>query len=232
MTIIGQDGMALAGALPNIQTIVDRRIFHREPFFRPVELQFGRTESVAAFSRDTSPRGLSLLHRGPLPLKPAVLTVRGRDNLLLVDVRVQWCEPCGGGWYLSGSEFTCPDDLDTLVMLWMETTADTVRRENRRLPYFRPVGLGEGGDYIPAFSRDTSAEGLGLLHDLPVLQGPTVARIATKGGFVKADIDIRWCQSVGPDLYVSGARFLDFRVGSMQTIDFLTARSRPAPPQA
>lgn len=86
----------------------ERRSSERYPFFRPVtiapESEKGRTYS--AFSRDLSTSGIGLLHNMPLDIDEATLTIGGGlSGPVKLRAKIQWCQPTGEGWYISGGEF-------------------------------------------------------------------------------------------------------------------------------
>ena len=87
--------------------MLDPRSANRHPFFRPVTVvvEDGGVRLFWAFTRDVSYDGIGLLHN--MPLKPQEVTViiyclsgeRTRLRCL-----IEWCRPCGEGWYLSGGK--------------------------------------------------------------------------------------------------------------------------------
>ena len=85
----------------------DRRLETRYSFFRPVSITVypGQTK-LSAFSRDISAIGMGLLTN--VPLNPGKVTVtvacHTKEELNLL-MRVEWCQPCAEGWYLSGARF-------------------------------------------------------------------------------------------------------------------------------
>ncbi len=85
-------------------------------------------------------------------------------------------------------------------------------RNRLREPFLAPVFIqpeGDSGPSLTGFSRDVSAEGIGLLHSFPldpkdivvVFSGPNRKR-------VKLQIRIAWCKSFGDGWYISGGRFV------------------------
>lgn len=87
------------------------------------------------------------------------------------------------------------------------------QREDRwgiRYPFFRSVSITNAeGDLIPAFSRDISASGIGLLHNIELPPGMVEVRIrSTKGYIVTVQTRIFWCQSSGEGWYISGGQFI------------------------
>ncbi len=83
----------------------ERRSETRIPFFRPVSIAM-KGHCYTAFSREISESAIGLLHSMELPLDDVEISVSmksgQRCNLL---TRIEWCESCGEGWYISGGEF-------------------------------------------------------------------------------------------------------------------------------
>ena len=82
----------------------DRRTEPRYPFFRSVSIQMdGR--SYSAFTREISTSSIGLLHNVELPLCEVEIVISTeaaqKDSLR---VRIDRCESCGDGWYISGGE--------------------------------------------------------------------------------------------------------------------------------
>jgi PilZ domain len=84
----------------------DRRAEFRFAFFRPVSLEMnGKT--YAAFSRDISLSAIGLIHNMELPLGKVEITVPTESGRTVkLKARIERCESCGPGWYISGGEFT------------------------------------------------------------------------------------------------------------------------------
>jgi hypothetical protein len=86
----------------------ERREGRRFPFFQPVVVSGDQAESVSfsAFSRDVSAWGIGLLCFWPLRLRPVQMKVFFQDEEA-VELKgyVQWCHPCGQGWYAAGVSF-------------------------------------------------------------------------------------------------------------------------------
>ncbi|MBI1903569.1 MAG: PilZ domain-containing protein [Planctomycetia bacterium] len=87
------------------------------------------------------------------------------------------------------------------------------RRDTNRVPFFKPLEIrpvNSPGPRISAFSRDISADGIGLLHIMPLACGEVIVRIPSR--FRKAyelRVRIEWCQDCGEGWYMSGGRMLD-----------------------
>lgn len=83
----------------------DPRSGVRFPFFRVVSIEVdGRRYS--AFSRDVCVSSIGLLHNMELPRGEIEVTIPITvDNKCKMRVRIERCEPCGEGWYISGGKF-------------------------------------------------------------------------------------------------------------------------------
>jgi len=83
----------------------DRRAEFRFAFFRPVSIEMNG-KSYSAFSRDISLSGIGLIHNMDLPLGQVEITVPTEmGRTVKLKARIQRCESCGPGWYISGGEF-------------------------------------------------------------------------------------------------------------------------------
>jgi len=86
----------------------NRRETDRHPFFRPVSVtpDNEKGNNYSAFSRDISLGGIGLLHNMPLDTVEATLTITGNSpEPHKIRAKIQWCQPAGEGWYISGVEF-------------------------------------------------------------------------------------------------------------------------------
>jgi hypothetical protein len=98
-------------------------------------------------------------------------------------------------------------------LLGMATVADqTERRSEPRYPFFQPViitfdhGLVR---QVPAFLREISAVGMGLLHAMPLEPGRVeFALTNNREPQFTIPADIRWCRACGEGWYVSGGTFV------------------------
>ena len=79
-----------------------------------------------------------------------------------------------------------------------------------RYPLFRPLWLNMHGRQYPAFSREVSEIGIGLLHDFELMAQEVQISSRCKGNRVfQARTRITWCRSLGQGWYISGGRFED-----------------------
>ena len=81
---------------------LDRRSEPRYPFFCPVWVRVDG-KSFSAFTREISVSSIGLLHNMELPLKEVEINVAGTQQTLRA--RLERCEACGEGWYISGGTF-------------------------------------------------------------------------------------------------------------------------------
>jgi hypothetical protein len=77
----------------------DRRSEPRYPFFRPVLVRVDG-HSFSAFTREISTSAIGLLHYMELPIQEVEIILAGKQQTLRA--RIERCQPCGEGWYLSG----------------------------------------------------------------------------------------------------------------------------------
>jgi hypothetical protein len=83
----------------------DRRGESRVAFFRPVSVRING-KSYSAFSRDISASAIGLIHNMELPLGEVEITVPAeKGRTVKLQARIERCESCGEGWYMSGGEF-------------------------------------------------------------------------------------------------------------------------------
>ena len=84
----------------------ERRTDKRVPFFRQASIRLDDGQSFSAYTRNISQTGIGLMHTVDLPLCDVELTiVAGKDQFPKLRARVERCEPCSGGLYISGLRF-------------------------------------------------------------------------------------------------------------------------------
>lgn len=208
-------------------TTAERRQQQRHAFFGPVTITLGDggATKISAFSRDISLGGIGLLHDSPLDAQTVTVSipsVTGRQT----DIRAEitWCARDGQGWCFSGARFLGLSARQKASLLLAAIVKEAERRQKQRHPFFRPVTITIGGDgesQIPAFSRDISLEGIGLLHDSPLDARMVTVRIPTGTGR-PADIqaEIKWCVPGGQGWFVSGGLFK--RLSLVELPEFLS----------
>lgn len=87
---------------------MDRRGAARYPFFRAVRLLPGSGDlgEYTAFTRELATTGIGLLHSVKLVPGPVVVVLHTADGARVrLPTEIQWCRPCGDGWYVSGGTF-------------------------------------------------------------------------------------------------------------------------------
>lgn len=85
------------------------------------------------------------------------------------------------------------------------------RRSEPRVPFFQPATLTyryRPEQPISVFTRELSKTGIGLLHAAPLERGEAAIALQTRGGLVTLRTYILWCQSCGPQWYLSGGQLL------------------------
>jgi hypothetical protein len=98
-----------------------------------------------------------------------------------------------------------------IYQLIVEAQAEVARdrRAEARLPFFRPVSIKMAdGHLYSAFSREISAYGIGLIHNIELKPGAVELIIPSEEGhsiYVRARIV--WCESCGEGWFVSGGQF-------------------------
>jgi hypothetical protein len=85
------------------------------------------------------------------------------------------------------------------------------RRSEERETFFHPVILSLDDDeqlLVPAFVRDISNSGIGLVHETPLEPGQiTVNMQTTTGESVRVAVNILWCREMQKYWYISGGTF-------------------------
>jgi hypothetical protein len=84
------------------------------------------------------------------------------------------------------------------------------RRAEPRYPFFRRISLqAPGGQGAVAFSREISAVGIGLLHNVQLTPGEVELAIPSRRGYsIRVRTKILWCQPCGEGWYISGGQFV------------------------
>ena len=91
----------------NAELTDDRRSEPRLPFFRAVSVKVA-SRSYSAFIREISLSSIGMLHNMQLPLEEVTVTVAGQRRGFRA--KIERCEPCGEGWYISGGTVVDSDD--------------------------------------------------------------------------------------------------------------------------
>lgn len=83
----------------------DPRSGTRFPFFRLVSIEVDGRHYIG-FSRDICAASIGLLHDTVLPQREVdVIVPIATNQKCKMRVRIERCEPCGQGWYISGGKF-------------------------------------------------------------------------------------------------------------------------------
>jgi hypothetical protein len=89
---------------------------------------------------------------------------------------------------------------------------DAERRSDVRHSFFAPVtlaGCEEPSRSWSAFSREISASGIGLLHNMPLPKGRVYElTIGRDGTGCSCTAEVVWCRPAGEGWYLSGWRFV------------------------
>jgi hypothetical protein len=88
------------------------------------------------------------------------------------------------------------------------------RRREVRFAFFRPVSiLADNGHKFSAFSREISASGIGLIHNVALDRGEVEISILHEQGYaIRVRSEIVWCTACGEGWYISGGRFVGVAV--------------------
>jgi hypothetical protein len=85
-------------------------------------------------------------------------------------------------------------------------------RNRLREPFLASVFIqpeGDAGPSLTGFSRDVSAEGVGLLHSFPLDLTDTVVEFPRPNRkSLRLQVKITWCKPFGEGWYVSGGQFI------------------------
>jgi hypothetical protein len=83
------------------------------------------------------------------------------------------------------------------------------RRSEVRFAFFRPVSIKtDDGDCYSAFSREISASGIGMVHNVALPAGEVEISISHEQDYaIRVRTQIVWCQACGDGWYISGGSF-------------------------
>jgi PilZ domain len=101
---------------------------------------------------------------------------------------------------------TSSDRLMYRLVLQAETDFNDDRRSEKRFPFFRPVTVQVDGQSFSAFSRDISASGIGLLHNMELPLKDVVIIVDGHRQGLRARV-VR-CESLGEGWYISGCKIV------------------------
>ncbi|MES2792928.1 MAG: PilZ domain-containing protein [Planctomycetota bacterium] len=71
----------------------------------PAEVTTGRGNTIAAMTREISRFGVGLLHRGAITPGDVRIKLASDTREFEYRVRIEWCQPCEGGMFMSGGRF-------------------------------------------------------------------------------------------------------------------------------
>jgi hypothetical protein len=106
--------------------------------------------------------------------------------------------------------------LDTAI-----AATRAARRGERRYPFFSPamITAEDGNGVHPAFVRDISPAGIGLLHSTPLNANRVMVSISSLAGRpLDMIVEVKWCRPCGEEWHISGGRFLDLSVRKVMTM--------------
>jgi hypothetical protein len=92
------------------------------------------------------------------------------------------------------------------LLLQAKTDFHLDRRSEPRYPYFRPVSVQVDGQIFSAFSRDISAFGIGLMHNMELPLKEVEITVAGTQQTLRARLER--CESFGEGWYLSGGTFV------------------------
>jgi hypothetical protein len=107
-------------------------------------------------------------------------------------------------------EINAPGKLIYQLIVEAQNAATLDRRADVRFAFFRPVQIHlDDGRSFRGFSREISASGIGLAHEVELPLGEIELRISHENGYdIRIRTNVLWCQSCGHGWYISGGRFV------------------------
>lgn len=89
------------------------------------------------------------------------------------------------------------------------------RRQVERYPFFRPVTISDGNRRSPAFSRDISRAGMGLLQGEPVeVERPMTVSLSVKHRPLQLPCETKGCSQVTQEWFLVGVRFCHLEIST------------------
>lgn len=84
------------------------------------------------------------------------------------------------------------------------------RRKDVRYAFFRPVSIEvDDGHRFTAFSREISASGIGLIHNIDLPKCEVEVSVSSEQGYsIRVRTKIMWCTPCGEGWYISGGKFV------------------------
>lgn len=71
----------------------------------PAEIITSRGNTISAMTREISRFGLGLVHKGSISPGDVRVKLASDTREFEYSVRLEWCQPCEGGMFLSGGRF-------------------------------------------------------------------------------------------------------------------------------
>ncbi len=106
--------------------------------------------------------------------------------------------------------FSPPSKVVAELVLEAREADQAERRQSVRYPFFRPVTVRT--DMFrkhAAFTREISADGIGMLHRVEFRLGKVDVLISTgSGASARLRVHILWCRPCGEGWFISGGRFI------------------------
>jgi hypothetical protein len=108
------------------------------------------------------------------------------------------------------AQFCPPSKVIAELVIEAREADQEERRQAVRYPFFRPVTIRT--DMFrkhSAFTREISADGIGLLHRVEFRPGKVDVLISTAGGATaRLRVHILWSKPCGEGWFISGGRFI------------------------
>jgi hypothetical protein len=109
----------------------------------------------------------------------------------------------------SGQQTKSPGKAIYQLVVEAQNNEKKDRRTEVRFAFFRPVSIQLDGHTYSAFSREISASGIGLIHNVALTTGEVNVVISHEQGYsIQVRTEIVWCQPCGEGWYISGGRFI------------------------
>lgn len=96
------------------------------------------------------------------------------------------------------------DKLMYRLLFEAETDFNNDRRSKKRYPFFRPVSVKVDGHSYSAFTREISATGFGLLHNMELPLKEVEILVAGQRQTLRAEVER--CEPCGEGWYISGCK--------------------------
>jgi hypothetical protein len=101
---------------------------------------------------------------------------------------------------------TRPSNLMYRLLFQAETDFNNNRRSEQRFPFFRPVSIRVDGLSLTAFTREISASGIGLMHNMDLPKKEVEILIAGERQVLPARVER--CDPSGEGWFISGCTII------------------------